>query len=455
MDNEHRDQVTARATRVYNWNNKQDGKDEYTEFASEWEIGVKQYRYLLDPAAVERTRGENPGPAPVGANARREWREDKNQYDRRVRKIEEHFMAALSLLASSFAKSTSPRHIINKAIERPADVPAEEWTFERKFRAAWEALRLEYQPSTAVDLSQLREQIFALNDQMPGGFDAFKSEFHRLHTEIMATQIPDAITARELNGIVREGIKNPIVWGFIGHDIYKATGEAPWQTTFEAVSQFLTSFRKKGVDPYDSAQGGLIIGNIPVTANNVLALSAERSAPGQKRPSPPTRDSVERFRKAPKTFTSDFSSQGKFKTSHHQQSTSKHDSSTLRADRRCTRCWQITSHSYRDCTETKCLCGSNLSQGQSICFNYDNHPANAKFSEDRMPKALEKILDAYRRGKGTAVMNTNPNATSTPKPKGSHNKRKGNRNIKAMAASVAEELIRRGITGDNLDRSSA
>ena len=184
MDNEDRDQVVSKATRLYHWNNKQEGKEEYTEFASEWEIGVKQYRYLLDPAAVQRRRGENPGPAPAGAAARREWREDTVRYEARCMNIEEHFMAALSLLESSFAKSTSPRHIINKAIEKPAEVPAEEWTFERKFRAAWEALRVEYQPSTAVDLSQLREQIFALNDQMPGGFDAFKSEFHRLHTEI-------------------------------------------------------------------------------------------------------------------------------------------------------------------------------------------------------------------------------------------------------------------------------
>ena len=33
----------------------------------------------------------------------------------------------------------------------------------------------------------------ALSDQVPGGFDHFKSEFHRLHTEILATQVPDAI----------------------------------------------------------------------------------------------------------------------------------------------------------------------------------------------------------------------------------------------------------------------
>ena len=85
----------------------------------------------------------------------------------------------------------------------------------------------------------------ALNDQMPGGFDQFKSEFHRLHTEILATQVPDAITPRELNGIVREGIRNPMVWQFVGHDICSEDPNAPWEATFEAVSKLLTSYRQK------------------------------------------------------------------------------------------------------------------------------------------------------------------------------------------------------------------
>ena len=197
-----------------------------------------------------------------------------------------------------------------------------------------------------------------------------------------------------------------------------------------------------------------MIGNIPIAANNVLALSVEARASGQKRQSPPTRDNTGRFHKSPKTSSSDLSPEGKSKTPNNQLPNSKHESSTTRVDRRCTRCWQITGHSYRDCTETKCLCGRTLTQGQSICYNYDNHPANAKCTEDRVPKVLEKILDAYRRGKGTAATNTIPDAPSTSKPMGSNNKRKGNRNIKAMAACVVEELIRRGITGENLDSSA-
>ena len=73
------------------------------------------------------------------------------------------------------------------------DLPIYVWTYQLKFEAAWEALRLEYQPSTVTDLSLLKEQIMGLTDQIPGGFDQFKSEFHRLHTEILATNVPDAI----------------------------------------------------------------------------------------------------------------------------------------------------------------------------------------------------------------------------------------------------------------------
>ena len=45
----------------------------------------------------------------------------------------------------------------------------------------------------------------SLSDQMPGGFDQFKAEFHRLHTEILATGVADAITPRELKWSCQRG----------------------------------------------------------------------------------------------------------------------------------------------------------------------------------------------------------------------------------------------------------
>ena len=123
------------------------------------------------------------------------------RYEAKIAKVEEHFAAALSALESSFAFATSPRHIIDVATENPpAGIPIEQWSYQLKFQAAWEALRVEYQPSTVVDLSQLKDQIMSLSDQVPGGFDQFKSEFHRLHTESLATQSPTRLPLESSTG---------------------------------------------------------------------------------------------------------------------------------------------------------------------------------------------------------------------------------------------------------------
>ena len=196
MEDQDQERTSFKDLPVYVWKNKQQGKDEYAKFAKQFKIAIKNLRYLLEPGAVDRKIGQDPGPMPAQANLRREGGEDKKAYDARLAKVEDHFTTALSALESSFAPNTSPT---------------------LKFNAAWEALRQEYQPSTAVDVSQLKQQIRALNDQIPGGFDQFKSEFHRLHTEILATQVPNAITPNELNAIVRQGIKNPAVWRFVGY----------------------------------------------------------------------------------------------------------------------------------------------------------------------------------------------------------------------------------------------
>ena len=218
MDNQDNNNISIKDLPIYHWHNKEEGKEEYARFAKQFKLSLKHLRYLLEPGGVLRRLGPHPGPAPAVAAARRDWRDDMIRYEAKIAKVEEHFAAALSALESSFAFATSPRHIIDVATENPpAGIPIEQWSYQLKFQAAWEALRVEYQPSTVVDLSQLKDQIMSLSDQVPGGFDQFKSEFHRLHTEILATQVPDAITHRELNGIVREGIKNPTVWALLCH----------------------------------------------------------------------------------------------------------------------------------------------------------------------------------------------------------------------------------------------
>lgn len=452
MEDQDQERTSFKDLPVYVWKNKQQGKDEYAKFAKQFKIAIKNLRYLLEPGAVDRKIGQDPGPMPAQANLRREWREDKKAYDARLAKVEDHFTTALSALESSFAPNTSPTHIIDKAIDvPPAGIPVDQWTYRLKFNAAWEALRQEYQPSTAVDVSQLKQQIMALNDQIPGGFDQFKSEFHRLHTEILATQVPNAITPNELNAIVRQGIKNPAVWGFVGYRIYDANPDLNWQDAFDAISSFLTSFRQKGMDPYGEANAAPMVGHLPIAANAVSAMAADMRSPAHKRKPGDPRDSGGRFQKSQKTATTESYSEGKYKWTNTQTS-SKQDSIGPRSERKCTRCWQKgAAHGYRECSETKCVCGATLAPGQAICYNYDNHSSHAKFTEDRMPKALTRELEAYRRGKNASSSPVSLASSGGNKP---NTRSKAKKSAKAMAVTVAEELIRRGITGENLDTTA-
>ena len=451
MDNQDSRSVSIKDLPVYHWHNKEEGKEEYARFAKQFKSALKHIRYILEPGGVQRRLGPAPGPPPAQLAARREWREDTIRYKAETTKVEEHFAAALSALENSFVFATSPRHIIDVAVENPPDgVPIEQWTYQLKFQAAWEALRLEYQPSTVVDLSQLKDQIRALNDQGPGGFDQFKSDFLRLHTEILATGVANAITPRELNGIVREGIRNPTVWQMVGHRIYSEEEDAPWERTFDEVSKLLTSYRQKGIDPYGEAHGGPLVGHSPIAANSATTHGGEFKGSAAKRSMTPSRDGSGRFHKTQKTSTTETSSQSK-RTSSTSHSTP--DRNKPRSEGKCTRCWQIaSSHNFRNCSETKCICGHPLATDQPICYNYDNHPSNAKFTE-AVPRTLARVLEAYKRGSAGTSSSANQQNPQN-KARSMTTRSKSKKGARAMAASVVEELVRRGVTGENLDREA-
>ena len=291
----------------------------------------------------------------------------------------------------------------------------------------------------------------SLSDQVPGGFDQFKSEFHRLHIEILATQVPDAITPRELNGIVREGIKNPTVWALLCHSIYSEDPNAPWEATFGAISKLLTSFRQKGIDPYGEAYNGPLIGHTPVAANSASTPGKEFKGLGAKRSLSTSRDSGGRFQKTQRTSNTETISKRTTSTSF---SSPAPDKGKSRRESKCTRCWQVTTnHNYRNCTATKCICGQPLAAEQPICYNYENHSTNAKFT-DHVPKMLARILEAYKRGStggSTSTTATSP-ATQTDSKNPVTTRSKSKKAARAMAATLAEELARIGVTGENLDR---
>ena len=61
----------------------------------------------------------------------------------------------------------------------------------------------------------------------------------------MATGVVDAVTKRELNHIVCEGIRNQLIWVNVAYNIYKDNPD-----NFQTITNALISFRQKGFDPY-------------------------------------------------------------------------------------------------------------------------------------------------------------------------------------------------------------
>ena len=194
----------------------------------------------------------------------------------------------------------------------------------------------------------------------------------------------------------------------VAYRIYSDDANATWEATFEAVSQFLTFHRQKGIDPYGEAHGGPLAGHTPVAAKSAQFVGEFKGSTA-KRSMTPSRDGNGRFNKSQKTSnTETFSQSRRTSTSSTLYSTSTPDKSKPRSEVLCTRCWKTNAgHNFRNCPETKCICGQLLAANQPICFKYDNHPANAKLI-DPVQEALARILEACKRGASGAASHDPP-----------------------------------------------
>ena len=417
---------------VFHWLTKEEGKRDYAKFTKEFTSSACKLRYILEIGGVESFLGRHPGPRPVQATRRKEWREDMREYEKRSRKVEEDCAAALSLLEKCFPYGTTPAHIIDKTCKHiPDDLPITQWTYRKRFNACWEALRVEYQPSSSTDLKQLKEQISRLTDEGKGGFEHFRAEFHRLHSEITATGIPDAITDRELNEIVRDGIKNKVIWMNICDRIYSADPYAPWETTFSAVANALTSYRQKDIDPYAEAKYGPTLGSTPLVASNATI--------------PPQMMSNKR----PPNFNigNDGRSNKINKPAPHATPIDRQShANPFRGEspRLCTRCW-FPGHSHKSCSSTECACGAEMTPGQLICYSYDAHPTDLRF-RGQMPRFLSEALESHKRCNTANMVRTEGQKKHWPKDK--------KKSISALAVQVIEELARRGFVDESEDESA-
>ena len=430
---------------VYHWKTPEEGKARYPKFVKDFQSTLKAMRIVVEPGGIERFLGDAPGPRPRDAADRAEWIHKCDQYQKKKDKIEDYCTTALGVLEKSFDYGTTPRNIVDKAATKPADVIDREWTYRRRVEACWQALKNEYQPSTSVDLRQLKDQINKLDDSGPGGFETFQSEFHRLHAEIMATGVADAVTERELNGIVRDGIKNPFIWINIAFHLYKDNDNAPWRATFAAVSTALTSFRQKGFDPYVEAKAGPITGPNVVSANSANTFSPNQGQFNKKRSANYPRDDSGRFQKQTRGFSTPSpgasASGGNVNSNFNPPST---PSSTQGLPRRCTRCWKPNSHSFKVCVETKCACGHPLQAGQAICVNYDNHVPDMRFIK-KIPPTLENALQTLKKNR-TPTQHKMP----TPDQPRKNKPRKG-RKVSVMSAQSFGEA-HSAPSGESLDQ---
>ena len=178
--------------------------------------------------------------------------------------------------------------------------------------------------------------------------------------------------------------------------------------------------------------------------------------PTWSEPTLPPRDQGGRYQKSQRTTTTETTSQGK-----HQwiasQTTIKSDTNSNAnsncSDSKCTRCWKNTSHGFKECTESKCVCGKTLLSVQVVCYNYDAHPSTAQF-KDKIPRSVAIALEAYRQGKASTGATTQGGPTTGKGNPGVTTRGKGKKSAKAFAATIAEELARRGVTDESLDHSA-
>ena len=444
------DKISTKDIPSYHWPTKEEGKAQYPKFAKDFQGTLKGLRIVVEPGGIDRYLGLPPGRRPNNADERAEWLARTNTYQTKLDKVEMYCATALGVLEKSFPYGTTPRNIIDKASEKPVNVQIANWTYRRRFEACWEALRNEYQPSTVVDLKQLKDQISKLTDEGQGGFEQFQSEFHRLHAEIMATGVDDAVTERELNEIVRDGIKNHFVWVNVCYNLYRDNPNAPWRDTFTAVATALTSFRQKGFDPYCEAKSGPTISTTStVAANAANAFPNKQGQFNNKRQANFTRDNSGRFQKQARTFATptpnssrpEGSGSGSGNVNFNPPSGSVTPDQT---PNRCTRCWQPDSHSYKVCAEAKCACGQPLQPGQVICINYDNHPPTMKFIR-KMPRFIETSLQSMKKNKTTTAPRTPQNT------KARNGRQDSSRKVAIMSAQSTEE-VRSAPSGEDLDQ---
>jgi hypothetical protein len=155
----------------------------------------------------------------------------------------------------------------NAIISRDPAVAEDDWTSILQFRAAVAALKATYARSTATDTEKIRGMMKNINDSMPGGFIAYRTEFSRLHAMLIATGIANVVSEAEMREWVKGSITNTKVFDMLSTSIYLPKPDATHQEIFAQVDSYLSLNAMIGKDPY-----GVIAGTSGKASVNAVLL---------------------------------------------------------------------------------------------------------------------------------------------------------------------------------------
>ena len=205
-------------------------------------LGLKGITYCLNS---DDTNFYRPIPPPANITAAERGKLIQG-YQEALRKFYGNFDTALGILRSSFVYNTYAYSLIEKALNKPQDVDEQDWTPDKRFKAAYDKLVTTFAPQDSTDVNQLRRQIQEITDVNLGGFDEYVSEFNRLHLALIKAQAtPTDTEAREW---VMKGLENLTVKSFIVTNILLTNPQATFTHIFESTRRYLKYMGDN--DPY-------------------------------------------------------------------------------------------------------------------------------------------------------------------------------------------------------------
>jgi len=210
------------------------------------QLGIRSISYCISETDTELYRPIAPANN-IGTLADRA---KLNQtYQESLRKFLGNFDTALGVLRSFFKSDSYASSLVDEGatIIPPGEEP-NQWTPDRRFRAAYNLIVSTFAPRDSTDVNLLRREIQELTDIKCGGFDEYIAEFHRLHLALAKANAPP--TATEAREWVMKSVENIHLKTFLASSILLFNPDATFEQIFTSVRTHLKLLGN--FDPYKS-----------------------------------------------------------------------------------------------------------------------------------------------------------------------------------------------------------